>query len=71
MVTDVTVLTVGKPRVCWRLQGSGATVHRSGEIPEGQATVCSCTAQDQPPVPAEGSQMSEWGGKTTGALTQS
>lgn len=35
--------------MCWGPQGSGAAVHGSGEIPEGQAAIRSCTAQDQPP----------------------
>lgn len=49
VVRGVMVLTVGKPRVCWRLQGSRASVQCRGEIPEGYAAICSCTAQDQPP----------------------
>lgn len=64
------VLTVGKPRVCWRLQGSRASVHCRGEIPEGYAAICSCTAQDQPPGSQERAARSVKRTETTGALTR-
>lgn len=43
------LLTVGKPGVRWRLQGSGTMVQHSSEIPKGQTAISGCTAQEQPP----------------------
>lgn len=43
------LLTAGKPRVCWRFQSSGARVQHSGKVPEGQAAISGCAAQEQSP----------------------
>lgn len=43
------LLTGGQPGLCWRLQGSRAVVQHCGEVPEGQAAIGSCAAQEQSP----------------------
>lgn len=43
------LLTRGQPRLCWRLQGSGAVVQHRGQVPEGQAAIGGRTAQEQSP----------------------
>lgn len=43
------LLTVGKPGVGRRLQGTRAMVQHGSEIPEGQTAIGGCAAQEQPP----------------------